>query len=148
MNTRHIPGRKRGPVILPEVANAIYQAVALGASQTVAAKAGGVALSTLKAWLLKGRNGEEAYIDFLKGYEKAETKCDMSALASIMSAAKNRDWKAAAWLLARRHPEEYGEVVRQEHQLAVTGSLDLSGLSPEQLRALAYPTPLPTLKDE
>ena len=144
-NNRHIPGRKRGPVILPEVQAAIYQAVALGASQTLAAKAGGVALSTLKAWLLKGRNGEEAYVDFLKGYERAETKCDMSALASIMSAAKNRDWKAAAWMLSRRHPEEYAD--RQEQQITLSGGIDVSGLSPEQLRALAYPTPLPTLKD-
>ena len=106
--------KPRGPKILPGVQTAICQAIRLGASQRIAAKAGGVSRQTLTNWLTKGRGGDRAYLGFLAAYEEAETRCDLSALAAVEKGAKDGYWKAAAWRLARRHPEDYGDRTRTE----------------------------------
>lgn len=39
--------------------------------------------------------------------KKAEADYDNALLGIIAKAAQERDWKAAAWLLERKHPEQY-----------------------------------------
>jgi hypothetical protein len=40
---------------------------------------------------------------------EAESGVDMNALKRIQEAsAENKNWRAAAWVLERRHPEEFG----------------------------------------
>lgn len=105
--------RPRRPKLCEINQAAICRAVALGASQRIAARAGGIALTTLQEWLTRGRDGDARYTGFLKAYEEAQTKADVGALAAIAAAAK-KDWRAAAWSLQRRHPDDYGERVTQE----------------------------------
>lgn len=48
-------------------------------------------------------------LDFLDADEKAEAQFKQAALARIVAAAQQpRHWTAAAWLLERRHPDEFG----------------------------------------
>jgi hypothetical protein len=47
--------------------------------------------------------------DFAKQLNEAESGVDMAALKRIQEAsAENKNWRAAAWVLERRHPEEFG----------------------------------------
>lgn len=43
---------------------------------------------------------------------RAEWMFRQSLIGTITSAAGSRDWRAAAWLLARRYPHEFAEVRR------------------------------------
>lgn len=52
---------------------------------------------------------QRKYLGFLADEEKAEAGFKQAALARIVAAAQQpRHWTAAAWLLERRHPDEFG----------------------------------------
>jgi hypothetical protein len=54
---------------------------------------------------------------FAAELEEAENHVDVAALTRIQEAsAENKNWRAAAWMLERRHPEEFGR--RAPHSLS------------------------------
>lgn len=59
------------------------------------------------------------YVLFVKETERASVAGDMELLVNWRNAARD-DWRAAAKLLAVRHPEEFSE----QHQLKVSGDRD------------------------
>jgi hypothetical protein len=47
--------------------------------------------------------------EFAAQLKEAETQVDIAALTRIQEATtENKNWRAAAWMLERRHPEEFG----------------------------------------
>lgn len=88
-------------------AQRIVSAVELGAPFYMAAAAGGVSRSTLKAWKVRARNGEEPYTAFLARLEKAAAAGAVAMLAIIENAAREGTWQAAAWTLERRYPKQF-----------------------------------------
>lgn len=107
-------------------ADAIVAAVRAGATLRLAAASAGISLDTLARW----RKRFAAFADRLT---EAEGKAAVRPLALIAEAAK-RDWRAAAWLLERRFPEEYGRQ-RHEHTGADGGPIEVEivGVDVERL---------------
>ena len=91
--------------LTPEVAKAICDALRAGATQRMAADFAGVGERTMHAWLA---SKAPAFQQFQQDVKGATAKGDVGALAIIQQAAKSGTWQAAAWLLERRHPSEYG----------------------------------------
>lgn len=83
---------------------AILQAIQLGATYEIAAENAGIARSTLWNWLKKGEEQSTGqFATFLDAFKKAEARAALGALATINRASTDGDWKAAAFLLERRH---------------------------------------------
>ena len=82
----------------------------LGCSRRLAAEKAGCCHTTI---------GRAARRDpaFAAQLEEAENHVDIASLTRINeAAAENKNWRAAAWILERRHPEEFGH--RTPHSLS------------------------------
>jgi transposase len=83
---------------------AIIEAVKLGATYEIAAESAGVSKATLYNWLKKGEEETRGnFSDFLDAFKKADAAAAITALKTINVASSDGDWKAAAYLLERRH---------------------------------------------
>lgn len=102
---RNLGGR---PTIYTEArADAIVEAIELGASRKHAALCGGIAYDTLNDWRQRGLRGEVPFDEFARRCDEAEAAHINKCLRKIDSAAEEH-WQAAAWKLERRYPEQYG----------------------------------------
>ena len=90
--------RGRPPVMTESVRTTILAAMREGLSADAAARVAGVSPSTLRSHRRRER-------DFATALLRAGAESQRSLLAKIKAAD---DWKASAFLLARRHPEEWG----------------------------------------
>ena len=73
--------------------------------------------------------------------KKAEAKFIAWNEQQIMSAAKKGNWQAAAWLLERKYPDEFGRRERQEIKISAeikAPELDLTKLTDRQLDDFEY----------
>lgn len=77
------------------------KAVAEGNTHLNAAACAGIAQQTFYRWRDKDR-------EFRERLEKATAEAQALCVKLIRSAAKQGNWQASAWLLERRHPEEWG----------------------------------------
>lgn len=105
----HAGGRVGRPEKLTaELRGRIVAAVRAGADFGVAARAAGVSRSTLARWRARGA-GERAgpYRELHEALVRAEAECEVRQLVLINRAAEH-NFRAAAWLLARRYPERWG----------------------------------------
>jgi len=80
----------------------ICDALRKGATLGMAAKAAGMSRSTLHRW----RNRHEG---FDRKVQRAKAEAGLDSLDVIESAAAEGDWRAAAWMLEKRFPGEYGD---------------------------------------
>ena len=98
----------------PENVELICVGIAEGRSQTAAAELVGIPASTLSGWK---REHPEILIPFAAARERFR-----SSLLQKLHSAKTRDgrddWRAAAWLLERSFPEDYGRKA-QSHSSSV-----------------------------
>jgi hypothetical protein len=102
-------GRK--PKLNAAVQAIIVDQLRAGAFRAHAARAAGVAESTVDAWLRRGDAGERNYRDFAREVRRAQAEDAIRSQAIITRAAfglVDGDWRAAAWALERKHPKEYG----------------------------------------
>jgi transposase len=98
----------------PQTVAKIVQAIELGATYALAAGYAGITFETLNVWR-KTKSG------FSEALQEAEGKAAITWLAKIEREASNGDWRAAAWKLERRYPQDYGKTVQEQH---VTGDPD------------------------
>lgn len=103
----------------PTVAKTMIAAVRRGASITLASSSGGISRQTLKKWLAIGEedleNGRETEMAaFTKAFRDAEWEF-AGGMLDLISGAAPEDWHAAAWVLERRYPKEFGKTV-VEHE--------------------------------
>lgn len=92
----------------PEIGKRIADAIRLGATYELAAAYGGVSQDSLARWRTR-------FADFAEMLREAEGVGAIGWLARIEQAAKDGDWRAAAWKLERRYPQDYGRTV-QDHR--------------------------------
>ena len=93
-----------------ETIKALQHARRKGASKKDAAIAAGIGESTYAAWQAKAKEEDAPpeYQEFLELMDAAEVECVIEALTAIGN-AKDKDWRAAAYLIAHLRPEEYGD---------------------------------------
>lgn len=83
-----------------EKQDTVISIIECGGSRKMAAKAVNVSVTTI-------RNEMDRNPEFLDRVREAESSCYRKHLAKIQG---SRDWKASAWFLARKWPDEFSEV--------------------------------------
>jgi len=132
----HLPwgtNRRRGhdSKLTPEIAMKIFECVREGNYIETAAAYVGVAPSTLRLWLQRGRRAgemdpsvrneeDEMYLRFTQGVENAQAQAEVDDIKFIRGSP---EWTARAWRLERRFPEKYGR--RERVDMNVQGRVDV-----------------------
>lgn len=120
---RKKPGRRSK--LDADVNTIICSLLADGVTIGVACQASGITYSTYYDWMERGRRqialvesgaepdpDEEKFMRFVESTATAEAQGTESLLHKIIDAASD-DWRAAAWLLARRNPREFAMKVKE-----------------------------------
>lgn len=97
-----------------------------GANNVDIAKAVGISESTFYRWVSTPTSDNQRELS--ESLKKAEADYKNALQGIIAKAAQERDWKAAAWLLERKYPDEYG---RKYISASVEGKVKVEGVSKE-----------------
>jgi len=132
--------RGRPSKLTPQLNNKLLGLIRIGTPMETACRACGLDYVTVREWIRRGKGEHERsptpeYVNFANGYDKAVAEAEISLLATINIASK-KDWKAAAWLLARRHPDRWSEPKPTSLEDVIVAMAQSGLLSPEQLDAL------------
>lgn len=91
-----------------ELQTRICEYIYSGSSKQDAALLCGITRKTLENWLERGKTEELGmYVDFAEAVETALAAFKQTQIDLIATAAE-KHWQAAAWLLERRFPREWG----------------------------------------
>ena len=86
----------------------ISKAFRQGLSQRSAAVYGGIALSTLQAWLRDPKKPLEK--ELRKAVDEAKADLEKELLEDLRQAGRDaKQWQAPAWVLSRKYSFEYGD---------------------------------------
>jgi transposase len=88
----------------PETVKKITDGIRMGATYEHAAAYAGVTYETFNEW-------RKAKSDFSEAVLLAEGEGALALLGRIQQSAKSGSWRAASWILERRHPESYGRQI-------------------------------------
>lgn len=110
------------PKLTPELTREAIRLVQNGASNSDVISYLGVAESTFYAWLRDPQN--DVQLELAQGLKKAETERKLWHLQRIHKAAEEGDWKASAWYLERRYPNEYARTQRITGEVVTTQKSD------------------------
>ena len=110
----------RKPKINPESIKRICNAIELGATYTIAAEAGGISRATLYNWFEKAKKprADKTYVRFLEDFTAAESRGALYLLGEVKRHSV-KDWRAAAWILERRHDYKRDKVSERVSEKSV-----------------------------
>lgn len=117
-----------------ETIEKICKYVSLGLTNEKAARCADVGEATFYDWC-------KTKPEFVESLKKARNQGEAANLA-IIHKFKQRTWQAAAWLLERQNPEEYGIRSRMEltgkggAPLRAVASVDFKGMGQKELEKL------------
>lgn len=109
----------------PETAKKITDAIRLGATFGLACQYAGISEDTLARW-------RDRYAGFAEKLREAEGQGAIGWLAKIEKSANDGDWRAAAWKLERRYPEQYGRTVQDNRHSGEVTVKGYRGVSPDE----------------
>lgn len=92
--------------LTPRVYGQLIAFIRIGSTYQDACTGVGITYHTFRNWMKAGEGGDEDFFHFFHAIKKAEAEVAMKATECIVQGAKT-DWRAAAWWLERRRPEEY-----------------------------------------
>ena len=118
--------------LTPAVQQAVCDALRAGATHRMAAEFAGVGDATMRAWMA---STDTKFRAFQAAVKESEARGDVHSLAIIQKAAKAGQWQAAAWMLERRHPAEYGR--RQIVALQRAAEPDMPALQAAAARGIS-----------
>ena len=135
-----IPGKVGQPSKLtPETVKKLENALIAGSKVEAACIYAGISKGVYYQWKEKARADMEAgkvtqYVEFLDSITRA-MELSRPRLEMIVSKAAEQDWKAAAWMLERRHPKDYGrkEYVETRDKTGDPEEIDLKNMPDEEL---------------
>lgn len=102
----------RPPKLTHEMIEKIADLIVMGKSIALAANVAGISESTIYRWLALGKkkSSEKIYKDLV---DRVSEACEFSEFEALQvlrqSSLEGSNWRAAAWILERRHPEKYGK---------------------------------------
>lgn len=133
----NIRARKRGRPcgLSTEVQTVLLGAIERGLPLRDSALLAGISYDTLNRWRNSGEAEDAApeFYNFCNALKRAQAVAVDTLVSQIQSAAR-KDWKAAAWLLERRHPENWGRQQRLEHTGPNGAPIATVALSPDEAR--------------
>jgi hypothetical protein len=95
--------------LTPEIKDKIGTNITLGMPLKFAAQAAGITEATFYNWMEKGETEKSGkHVEFFEYIKECQSKAVQLHLKLITKAAKEGSWQASAWILERRHPEEFG----------------------------------------
>jgi len=133
--------RGRPSKLTQVIKNKLFSMIKIGVPLETACACCGLDYSTVRGWIQRGENTHPTrpqtaeYIDFVDGYNNAVGECECNLVAQIQKAS-SKDWKAAAWLLSRRHPQRWAEPKPTSLEDLIVSMAQSGLLSSEQLDAL------------
>lgn len=89
-----------------EVVTRFYEAIRYGSKIKQACEYAGISPTQYYTWRRRANKKEEPYYTFVLGVEQAQGEFVVRNLQAV-HAHTAIDWKAAAWLLERRHPQDF-----------------------------------------
>ena len=110
------------PKLTEELAEEAIKLVKGGASNQDVISWLGVSEGTFYGWIKNPRN--KAQEQLAEGLKKAETERKLWHLQRIHRAAEKGDWKASAWYLERRYPNEYARTQRISGEIVTAHKSD------------------------
>lgn len=113
---------------------ALLEAIEQGMPLKQAAAVAGMSYDTLNHWQKRGENesAPPEYCQFYQLLRRSQAVAMQVHLSSICDAAK-RDWRAAAWMLERRYPEDFA---RQQIEHTGPGGKPLTPSPDEEYEVL------------
>lgn len=116
----------------PETVKKITDAIKLGATYELACGYAGITFETFNQW----RRHKSEFSEAVQG---AEGGGAVQCLLRIQQAANSGEWRAAAWILEHRHPEQYGRQVLDTYRHDVVERIAREeGVDPAKLYDLAF----------
>ncbi len=108
-------GKGRPCLLTSELEAKLLSAIEGGLPLKQSAMLAGVCYETLNRWRKRGEieGAPPEFRHFCQALQRSEAIA-MQRLVSQVSKAGNTDWRAAAWILERRHPNEFGKIERVE----------------------------------
>ena len=94
--------------LTPEVHEAIVDGINAGLTYRLSCARAGVTPATFYKWLEKGEGAQSgALMEFFDAVERAKSDSALRLVSQITLQAPT-DWRAAAFILERRFPDDYG----------------------------------------
>jgi hypothetical protein len=100
----------------PEIGETICKLVSLGVRLEAAAESEGVCRRTVYNWRDAGRNGKRLYVKFADDLEAALSRAEVAHTLNIIRAGA-KDWRASAFFLEKRYPDQYGARTHMTHEI-------------------------------
>ncbi|RZO61684.1 MAG: hypothetical protein EVA89_11060 [Sandaracinaceae bacterium] len=116
----------------PVIFEVLIAVVRIGAGQAAACEQAGISQETLRTYVRRGTAGEEPFASWLVEFEKARSGPRVYCL-EVLHRAATADWRAAAWLLEKLYPYEFGALRGTPTPAPTRPQFDLAKLSVEEL---------------
>lgn len=132
------PQGGRPCLLTPSCKAILLKAIEEGMPLKQAAMAAGVSYDSMNRWRKRGESENEPLMfrKFCKELQRSEAIA-MQRLIGRIQAAGETDWKASAWMLEKRFPEEFGKVQRVEHSAPEANPMEgFATVEPEVLRRM------------
>jgi hypothetical protein len=122
--------------LTPERQTLLLSAIERGLPLREAASLAGISYDTFNRWRNQGEavNAPPEFRHFCESLQRAQAIAVDALLTRIQSASQSGDWRAAAWILERRHAETWGRQQRLEHTGPNGTPIATVALSPEEAR--------------
>lgn len=105
------------------VKQTLLSAIATGCHIDSACAFAGVDYNTVREWIQRGegthptRSTTKEYADFAEEITRAIAQAEVTLVKRVNDATKD-DWRAATWMLERRHPERWANTQRIQLEVA------------------------------
>ena len=92
----------------------LIEALRSGSYRIDACRAASIHYNTLLAWEKKGKSQTSGeYVEFLEALRRAEAEAVVSNIEVITKAAQSGDWRAAAWFLEHKYPNNWARLEKR-----------------------------------
>lgn len=146
------PARPVKSICPPEQEAALLAAIREGNYHVTACRLAGVAWRAFQDWYARGEADDTGpYRDLVDAVNRAEAEAEATSVKTLRVAGE-RDWRANAAWLARRHPQRWSEQGPRrevgEGGVTINVGIALTGNTPAEALPAKVWTTVPQLDDE